>query len=125
MKILVADDEVHARSALRLILQHKVKPTRIQEARSLKEAAKLTEVEPPDLVLLDWELSKAGGGEALKTLRAFNTNLPVIALSARPEAYADALQAGVVAFVSKGAPPEQLLSAVEMFNKRSKQEAEL
>ncbi len=48
----------------------------------------------------------------LPALRERRPNLPVIALSGRLEARQMALDAGVDAFVSKGEPPEQLLTTL-------------
>jgi DNA-binding NarL/FixJ family response regulator len=70
------------------------------------------ETAQPDIVLLDWELPGLHGSEALARLRAQLAHVRIIALSSLPEARQMALACGVDAFVSKGEPPEQLLSAM-------------
>ena len=64
-------------------------------------------------MLLDWELSGRNGTIALERLRAIRQGIMVIALSGRPEARRAALDAGADAFVSKGDPPEQLMSMLQ------------
>jgi DNA-binding NarL/FixJ family response regulator len=61
---------------------------------------------PVDVVLLDWELPGMPPAELVQALRAVRPSLPVVAMSARHEARAAALAAGVTAFCSKAAPPE-------------------
>jgi DNA-binding NarL/FixJ family response regulator len=86
------------------------------EAEDLLAQLKATR---PDLMLLDWELpglalANSVGSEKrlLSVLHVFYPNLRVIALSGRPEAHQAALAAGVDAFVSKGDPPERLLTTL-------------
>jgi two-component system nitrate/nitrite response regulator NarL len=86
----------------------------VGEASDLEQALELAGVEQPDLVLLDWELPAQGGGAALSKLRTVVCpGLAVIALSSRPEARRDSLAAGADAFVSKGDPPERLITSVD------------
>ncbi len=112
MRVLLADDEIQVRSALRVILNHQHGLKVVGEAEDVDQALKLAASRRPDLVLLDWELSGGGGAAALSRLRAAQPNLAVIALSGRPESQAAAHAAAVDAFVSKGDPPERLLTAL-------------
>ncbi|MCP4543417.1 MAG: response regulator transcription factor [Chloroflexi bacterium] len=113
MRVLIADDEPRVRSALRLLLRQHPSMAVAGEADNVESALELTSRHRPDLVLLDWELSGRNGTSALKRLRAVRQGIVVIALSGRPEARRAALDAGVDAFVSKGDPPEQLLSMLQ------------
>lgn len=116
MKIILADDQPEVRSALRLLLEQCTGLIPVSEASDadglLDQARRLH----PDLILLDWELP--GGVSTsdnppqaglLADLRRLAPQVKVVALSGRPEARAQALDAQVYAFVSKGEPPEQLL----------------
>ena len=113
MRVLIADDEPRVRSALRLLLRQYPGIAIAGEADNVELALELTARQRPDLVLLDWELSGRNGATVLKRLRAARQDMLVIALSGRPEARRVALDAGVDAFVSKGDPPEQLLSTLQ------------
>lgn len=113
MRVLIADDEPRVRSALRLLLRQHPGIAVTGEANNVESALELAARQRPDLVLLDWELSGHNGTTTLKRLRAVRQGIVVIALSGRPEARRAALDAGVDAFVSKGDPPEQLLSTLQ------------
>jgi DNA-binding NarL/FixJ family response regulator len=113
MRVLIADDEPRVRSALRLLLRQHPGIAVTGEANNVELALELAARQRPDLVLLDWELSGRNGTTTLKRLRAVRQGIMVIALSGRPEARRAALDAGVDAFVSKGDPPERLLSTLQ------------
>jgi len=110
--VLIADDQPEVRSALRLLLTQEPDLIVVGEAIDTAQVLELAAGQQPDLVLLDWELPDQGGAAALAGLRAIHPGLAVIALSGRPEAQPAALAAGVDAFVSKGKPPEYLMTSV-------------
>jgi DNA-binding NarL/FixJ family response regulator len=110
--ILLADDQPQVRSALRLLFEQQPDLCVLGEAVDAQGILDWLSATCPDAVLLDWELPGLHGGNALATLRARRPHLKLIALSGRPEARDAALAAGMDAFVSKGDPPEELLSAV-------------
>ncbi len=112
MRLLLADDQSKVRSALRLLLEQQPDWEVIgeaEEAGSLIEQIKLL---LPDVVLLDWELPGQQPVRLVATVRTIAPQVRVIALSGRPEARQIALAAQADAFVSKGDPPEALLTAV-------------
>ena len=113
VRVLIADDEPRVRSALRLLLRQYPAIAVAGEADNVELALELTAQQRPDLVLLDWELAGRNGTTVLKRLRAARQGVVVIALSGRPESRRAALAAGADAFVSKGDPPEQLLSTLQ------------
>ena len=113
LRVLIADDQPHVRSALLLLLRQESDVAVVGEAGDTDQALELVAGRQPDLVLLDWELPGRGGTATLARLQAARPGLLVIALSGRPEARRAALAAGVDVFVSKGEPPDQLLAAVE------------
>ena len=113
MRVLLADDQPQVRSALRLLLEQDPEMNVVGEAANAEELFVQVQATRPDLLLLDWELpGLQPTNPLLPALRALCPRLSVIALSGRPEVYREALAAGADAFVSKGDPPERLLSAV-------------
>jgi DNA-binding NarL/FixJ family response regulator len=119
MRVFLADDQLKVRSALRLLLEHEPGLYVVGEATEAEELLAQIKATRPDLMLLDWELpglsltnSVGPGKQLLSVLHTFYPNLRVIALSGRPEARQAALAAGVDAFVSKGDPPERLLTTL-------------
>lgn len=112
MNIILADDQFEVREAYKCLLEDQVGVCVMSEAAS--EAELLTQLAQscPDLVLLDWELSGAKGKSLLERAWAVCPEMRVVALSVRPEARDEALQAGAQGFVSKGDPPERLMAAI-------------
>jgi DNA-binding NarL/FixJ family response regulator len=116
VSVLIADSRVHARSAMRLLLAQVSDVVVVGEAADVDAAISAIAACRPDVVLLDWGLTRRSpgrnGGAALDDLRVASPGSFVIALSGLPEARREALAAGADAFVSKGDPPEKLLAAV-------------
>jgi DNA-binding response OmpR family regulator len=110
MHILIADDQPHVRSALRLLLTQKAGVSEVDEAASMQHVRSATSAKQPDLILLDWKLVGQTAASQIAHLRSLRAGLVVIALSGRPEAQHMSLTAGADAFISKGDPPEQLLA---------------
>ena len=111
MKILIADDDAHVRSALRLLLQeHDF--VAVGEAASVDELFHLLTESRPDVLLLDWDLTGLRCSPIMQRLRAIRGDLRVIAMSGRPEARSAALCQGVGAFICKCEAPDALLTAL-------------
>lgn len=112
MRVLVADDQAKVRSAMRFLLEHEPHLHVVGEAVDAADLLRMVRTRCPDLVLLDWELPGLKAQDLLSVLHKACAGLMVIALSGRPEARREALDAGAHAFVSKGDPPERLLAAI-------------
>jgi DNA-binding NarL/FixJ family response regulator len=119
MRILLADDQAQVLSALRLLLEQESELVVVGETGKAQDLLTQAESAQPDLVLLDWELPGSLAADLLSALRACCVQAKVVALSGRPEARLEALAAGIDAFVSKGDPPEYLLTAVYTFGEVS------
>lgn len=107
--ILIADDQGHIRSALSLLLEQEPEMVVVGEAADATGLLLSLENGPVDVVLLDWDLPGLPIRHLLRLLRLERPFLHIIAMSSHPEARPQALQAGAVAFLSKGAPPETVL----------------
>jgi DNA-binding NarL/FixJ family response regulator len=68
-----------------------------------------------DLALVDWELPRLAEAGGLPALHRSFPGLQVVVLSGRPGVRQPALAGGGAAFVSKGKPPERLLTAIRRF----------
>ena len=112
MDILLADDHIDVRRALICLLENECDLQLASEANNADELLRLLVHTCPDLVLLDWELPGIDTCDLLTQLRELYPRVKVIALSAYPEACEEAASAGVQWFVSKGDPPERLLTTV-------------
>lgn len=112
MDIILADDQFEVREAYKCLLEDQVGVCVVSETASGSELLMQLEQRCPDLVLLDWELPGLKGAALLGRARMVCPTVQVIALSVRPEARDEALQAGAQGFVSKGDPPELLMTAI-------------
>jgi DNA-binding NarL/FixJ family response regulator len=112
MRIFLADDQIKVRLALRLLLEHEPGLSVVGEADEAENLLAQVRAIQPDLVLLDWELPGLQTSELLPALHSLGCSLKVIALSGHWEACEEALAAGADAFVSKGDPPERLLTTL-------------
>lgn len=112
MRILVADQRSKIRSALRLLLEQEPNQRVVGEAANLESLMTMVSENHPDLVLLDWELTKRRATEILLVLRKLIPEIKVIALSVNPEVSSLALEAGADAFVCKCDSVDRLLAAV-------------
>ncbi len=113
MRVLLADDQLSVRSALRLLLENESELEIVGEVDSVLDLLAQTQKLRPDLVLLDWELPDLQAQPViLGALRLLCPNLQVVILSGYPEVRERAISAGADAFISKGDSPEKLLAAL-------------
>lgn len=113
MKILLVDDHPVVRAGLRQLLATTI-PATVYEAADGREALGLARREKPDLAILDLNLPGIGGAELIRRLLQQDAALRILVLSMHVEPHyaARALQAGAKGYVSKNAPPEELLAAL-------------
>jgi CheY-like chemotaxis protein len=112
VRVLLADDDVHVRSALRLLLEQEPDLCIVGESTAAPDLADQIARTQPGLILLDWELPGLRADGFLARLRVVRPQVRLIALSGRPEQRRDALEAGADAFICKGDSPEALISTV-------------
>jgi DNA-binding NarL/FixJ family response regulator len=112
MRVLIADDDRNVRSALRLLLEKELELEIDCEVENGRELLKEVDEVQPDLVLLDWELPGSKQEGLILEIKRCCPDTILVSLSGRPEARQQALQAGIDAFVSKGDPPEKVISAL-------------
>jgi DNA-binding NarL/FixJ family response regulator len=113
MRVIVADDQVEVRSAIKLILEERTGLNVIGEANDIEILVEQLSNLRPELVILDWELGQTKPGEALNIILKIKPDLPVVVLSSYPQIQKMALKAGALAFVCKSDPPESLVKAIE------------
>ena len=110
MQILIVDDQPRARQSLKALLAVWPQVEEVREAANGQEAVHLVEEAQPDVVLMDARMPEMDGVEATRHIKARWPQVKVIVLSMYADYMADALAAGADAFVSKGEPPERLLT---------------
>jgi len=121
-RVIVADSDPRVRSALRILLLEEPGLALVGETSDLPGLVIQVRQLKPDLVLLDWELPGRPAAAMLLAQTTLDYKPKVIVFSARPESKEVALAAGADAFVSKGDPPEALLSAFRQLTQGSGEE---
>ena len=112
MRIIVADDKVKERAALRRLLEGDFELHVVGEADELESLlAQVTDCQP-NVVLMDWGLTGLSASSVLRTLHSLCCPLKVIALGNGRSGQYEALAAGVDACASREEPAEWLLSTL-------------
>jgi DNA-binding NarL/FixJ family response regulator len=117
MKILVVDDHVLIREALRGVLKELKAGATILEASDSRQAFTRVEDNPDlELILLDLHLPDGAGFTILATLRERYPAISVIVLSATEDRdnVAKALDLGALGFIPKSSTREVMLSAFNL-----------
>jgi two-component system invasion response regulator UvrY len=114
IRLVIADDHELIREGIKKIVRHCADLKVVGEAAGLEQAVSLIAQVRPDLVVLDVTLPDADGLDGLAVLRRHFPGLRVVMLSMHPEErYAvEALRAGALGYVSKGAATAELLEAL-------------
>jgi DNA-binding NarL/FixJ family response regulator len=101
--ILIADDSIFIRKALRSLFDREADFDVCGEAENGREAVDKARVLHPDLILLDLSMSVMNGLDATRILKRVMPEVPVIMFSAYSDSFSarEALSAGVSALVSK------------------------
>ena len=108
--VLVVDDQP---KVLRFVeIDLKVRGFEVIATTSGSEALELVRSGKPDIVLLDIIMPGMDGLEVLEKLRDF-TQLPVIAFSASPGNYHEAMRLGANDFVTKPFQPDEMASRIK------------
>ena len=113
IKVLLAEDESGFRQLVRFWLESK--GYRVVEAPDGKAAVGKVKDEAPDIIFLDLHMPVMDGIDALKSIRKFNKDIPVIIISAYindPRAQ-EAMSYGISGIFSKDEEFEKWQSLLE------------
>lgn len=112
--ILLVDDEAHIRKYVGLILKQLGAPVVIEAANG-EEALAAFQRERPALVLLDVNMPKMDGLEALQRMKQQDPSCIVIMLTslANRETVEKALELGAANYLRKDTPKEEMMKTLE------------
>ncbi len=112
VRLIVADDSLPARHGLCAILAGRAGIEIIGEASQGVEALALVEEKQPEAALLDVRMRAMDGVQATRLIKRHWPATRVILISMFADHEGEALAAGADAFVVKGCPVEELLTAI-------------
>jgi two-component system, NarL family, response regulator YdfI len=113
-KILVVDDHLIVREGLKLIFETEEDYEVVGEAENGDKALVLVEQLKPDVVLMDLNMPKRGGLEAIRALKEKNNLVPVIILTTFNDFnfIREGLSLGAKGYLLKDSTREELIGTV-------------
>ena len=112
MNILLADDLIRVRFALRVLLEQQPGWKVVGEAANAEEMLDQAKNSCPDLVLLDGDLPDLDSDERLRSLRQTCPQVRIVTLTEQQPLPSNHPAAGSDAFASRAYPPERLLGVI-------------
>ena len=115
VKILIVDDHPIVRRGLRAVLASRENLEVVGDAADGAEALRKVMALLPDIVLMDINMPGMDGLKVTEALHEKSPQIKVLVLSMhnQREAVSRIIQAGARGYVLKGAPPAELLRAIE------------
>ena len=110
VRIVIADDQLRAREALKAVLANYPQVKVVGEAVNGQEAVDLVQKYYPDTVLVDLRMPVMDGLQATRLIKSQWPHTRVVVLTMFAAERLQALAAGADAFVLKGGPIEVLVS---------------
>jgi len=114
-KILIIDDQADVRRVLTISLRHLGYET--CEASDGSAGIRMSQIEHPDLIVMDLSLPDSSGLETAKRIRTNSqtSHIPIVACSGwkSDEILEQAAEAGIVEFLAKPISPELLAEVIE------------
>jgi len=119
IRILLVDDNVVFRAALRALLWKQRDLAVVGDVGTGEDAVACAQATPPDVVLMDLVMPGKGGVWAMRQLTALGVRAKVLVLTALSQEWEllEALEAGARCFVEKGGPVEHLVRAIRTVTK--------
>jgi DNA-binding NarL/FixJ family response regulator len=112
MLIFLAEADQDLRVALQILLQQEAGLHVIGMAVEARGLVAQLEASRAEVLMLDWHLPGLPMQMLVAQIRELESPPKIIVLSARPEDRLPALSAGAVGFISKDAPPDNILPLV-------------
>ena len=112
IKVIIADDQVSTRRALKALLTFEPRIEITGEAGDGNEAIRLTSSLQPDLVLMDVQMPVMDGIQATQQIKSTWPGIKVVVYTMFPGYQQDAYQAGADYFLIKGSlgfTPSQII----------------
>ena len=114
IKVLIADDQEIVCEGLKRILQTDPEIDVIATANDGLEALDLIAKNVPDVVLMDLQMPRMNGVQAIRLLKVSHPNLPVLVLTTYMDDkwLFDAIRSGASGYLMKDRPRQELLDAI-------------
>ncbi|WP_127960127.1 UvrY/SirA/GacA family response regulator transcription factor [Serratia microhaemolytica] len=114
ISVLLVDDHELVRAGIRRILEDIKGIKVVGEAQCGEDAVKWCRSNSADIVLMDMNMPGIGGLEATRKIVRYSPDTKIIMLTIHTESPlpAKVMQAGAAGYLSKGAAPQEVISAI-------------
>jgi DNA-binding NarL/FixJ family response regulator len=112
IRILIVDDSLSFRMGMRALLEIQPDMQEVGMAPTGHKALELVEELQPDLVLLDAQMPDLTGIEVTQKIKSHWPKVKVILMTMYSDYRSKAIEAGADTFLTKGIPPEHILSLI-------------
>jgi DNA-binding NarL/FixJ family response regulator len=114
LRVAIVEDQREVREGLAVLINGTPGFRCTGNYRSMEEALRVLEKEPPDVLLTDIGLPLMSGTEGIRILKGLYPDLPILALTVYKddEDVFDALCAGASGYLLKNTPPARLLECL-------------
>ena len=119
IRILITDDHAIVREGQRALIETEPGMDVVGEAADGIEAVQKARTLQPDVVLLDLQMPRMGGVEAIQEIKAYNAKAHILVLTsfAEDEKVYAAIKAGALGYLLKDSEPADLLQAIEQVHR--------
>jgi two-component system, NarL family, response regulator LiaR len=114
IRVLIADDHTIVRHGLRLMLELKPGIEVVGEAQDGAEAITLAGALKPDVIIMDLEMPRVSGLQAIAEIHARMPEIHILVLTSYTdsEKITSAIKNGAVGYLLKDSPPGELIQAI-------------
>lgn len=118
IRLLIADDHTIIREGLVAIFDAQPDFEVVGEAADGEEAVEQVARLQPDIILMDLEMPKLDGAEAIRRIKASQPNARIVVLTGydTDERILEAIQAGAQGYLLKGVPSSELIQGLHVVN---------
>lgn len=114
IRILIVDDHAIVREGQRALIDTEQGMSVAGEGKDGFEAVELAHALQPDVILLDLQMPRKDGIEAIKEIKAENSEARILVLTsfAEDERVYSAIKAGAMGYLLKDSSPQEILTAI-------------
>jgi NarL family two-component system response regulator LiaR len=116
IRILIVDDHVLVRKGLRMLISGSPDMEVVGEASNGVEAVEQSQVVNPDVILMDLQMPRMGGIEAIREIKKRDPQMKILVLTsfADDDKVFPAIKEGASGYLLKDSLPSELMEAIQV-----------